>query len=248
MTISRSKPAWLVSCTALLLMSDSVTASIHVAGADLIGSRSTPLAGGLTGTGIWGQSGVTLSWNISEQDDIWHYEYTLTRAAKGAISNWILELTYAPEQGLDAEFWKNIFNDPDTMITPDVNPAVGTHTPQTIPGSPTIFGVKFDQPSNLEVFVSTISFSVAQPPVWGDFYAKDGKHGSAWNVGFSENMPHSLQGGPLPDETDFTNWVPRPNGATFDQPGNIGVPEVASLAIWMSLSGIAGLVALRKRR
>jgi len=236
----------LIAAVASLLSHGIAQASIQpVVGSDLVGSRSTPAALGLTGGGVWNLGGLTLSWTILTPSDalnptpgLWNYNYTVTRVGQGAVSHWILELTHFDEEGADLTTeWDALFGSGTEVGTFGVsgsNPG--------IPGD--IFGVKVDSGSPL-------SFSTTHAPVWGDFYAKDGAAGGlgtnfAYNVGFFADTGSGLtsnQGGP-PDATGpFTNWVARPDGA-IEPPV---IPEMSSIVAWLGLA-VCGLIAVKKTR
>jgi len=100
----------------------------------------------------------------------------------------------------------------------------------------TMLGIKFDNESQPELSWS-ISFTTTRAPVWGGFYAKDGKTSqvdvTAWNAGF---------GSPDPDPTvdprngSVDNHILRPDT------GHTLVPEPTTLLLLgFGLLGIAGI-------
>jgi len=246
------------SLTTNALASIAVTAAADLTGAN--SSRSTPVGGspgGLAGQGTWMTGGILLDWNITFSSGTWNYSYTLTQGApaQGGVSHWILELT----ESLGQTFWEGIFADPSTMLTGVNSVTVGDFSPDPPttgdnPGMPAdIWGVKFDL-TDAGGTSSTVTFSTAQAPVWGDFYAKDGKAGTTggivnavWNAGFSEGV--SDQGGPLGTESTFPlHWVPRPNGDLPPPPGGGEIPEPVSVVVWALLASGAGFAGLRRAR
>lgn len=99
--------------------------------------------------------------------------------------------------------------------------------------------MKFTRDSDVDTTV--VSFISTQAPVWGDFYARDGGGNGpgtiyAYNLGFGTDPSFS--------ETNFSNWIARPDGVTTPPPGD--VPEAASCLIWLGL-GVASAFAMRKR-
>jgi hypothetical protein len=105
-------------------------------------------------------------------------------------------------------------------------PILNTHTI----GGKSVYGFKFT--------LSRVSFDSLQPPVWGDFLARDAtgtnEAGSsvvirAWNTGV-ETDPEAAA-------TTFTNWIPTPDSVVVPLPGSIVLFG----------SALAGLVWLRQR-
>lgn len=145
--------------------------------------------GGLTGNAAWA-SGVTFSWTVSLADNssLWHYQYILNIPAK-SLSHFIIE-TSSDDDFSNAD----IQNVVSTTVSQDDDTLPMLYGPQGtsnvgIPES--FFGVKFGKdvdPSNLTY---TVDFDSTRVPVWGDFYAKDGKDGGAdvyiFNNGFTVN-------------------------------------------------------------
>jgi hypothetical protein len=227
----------LVACFLLLIMLTLPVSAdpIFVEGDDLSGSRTTPPGSGVVAGDGWteAEGGFEIGWNIAPNGSDWNYSYTLRDKGTSdppvlnpGLSHWILEVT--PGIGIGS------FSDID--VDPEGNPPVeGPKTwyakTQPNPDMPyDIYGIKFD-------VGNTVTFTSTQRPVWGDFYAKDGRHSgiwaTAWNAGFGSD--------PDPDDPDFegfTPWIPTPDGV---------IPEPSTiLLVTLSFVGITAL-GIRKK-
>lgn len=187
--------------------------------------RST--GSGLVGTGPWGATspspGFTISWNIVPQaTGFLLYEYTFTWTSKG-ISHAIIELSNDCMSAASACVWG---------FDPSVNPSdIRWYDPddpgKSNPNLPApIYGVKvnFD---NLTSNSAVFSFYSDRLPVWGNFYAKDGKDDgvdvTVWNVGLAN------QG-----SEDIINFIARPDTVpqyVIPEPGTMALMGLGLLAI-----------------
>ena len=132
--------------------------------------------GGLSGTGAWITEGSTLDWTVTNNGTgPWHYEYTLS-VPKGHVSHLIIEVS--------DEFTECDILNPDGPFR-DIEIQTYHEDPSNpfMPGE--IHGIKFDKVRGKTV---QISFDSWQIPVWGDFYAKDGKAGGELNVAFNSGF------------------------------------------------------------
>ena len=133
--------------------------------------------GSILGTGNWINSSTpaNLSYEINQEENVWHYKYEFN-VPPGDVSYIIIETSL--------NFTKN-----DLLNVSGGNPEIGwwgsSPSSPFIPGD--IFGIKFDGTSGNPC---VIDFYSSRIPIPGNFYAKDGKAGhfgfnTAWNSGFS---------------------------------------------------------------
>lgn len=193
----------------------------------------TAVDGGLLGTGIWfdntapGWFAPELTWIVTRNDDnTWHYDYTLSVSSM-EVSHMIVEAS--PSFGSD-----NIWGESGPFASVDVDDfSAGGPNPGMPDG---MHGIKFDSTTGTTV---RIQFNSDRDPVWGDFYAKDGKSGgidnALWNAGFT--MP------------DFDPLSPANSGSYM---GHLLVPDTVPepcglAALLVGLSSLTS-VCLRRRR
>lgn len=125
-------------------------------------------------------SGTWLSWNITQVNDVWRYEY-LWHTDGRDLSHIILQVS----EGAGAnDFWNWQFQYSGIEDSPEIGWFGQGPSNPGIPGS--VYGFKLDLEDDTPIF--GFSFETWRSPVWGDFYAKDGKYeGSdvyAYNLGF----------------------------------------------------------------
>ncbi len=131
--------------------------------ADLYSGQLTGGGGGLTATGSWNSTGTILTWTVTRNPDnqTWHYLYTYEVEAK-ALSNIIFQVsnTFTMEDFVDGSLTGA--------------GAFSLHNFSGLYGLPgNIYGLKFEALADGTSW--TIAFDTRRSPMWGNFYAKDGK-------------------------------------------------------------------------
>ncbi|MBI2842423.1 MAG: PEP-CTERM sorting domain-containing protein [Armatimonadetes bacterium] len=197
------------------------------------GSLSSPAGSGITGTGA-GWWPVTFSWIVTQNPDgSWNYNYTFTSTTK-SISHLIIEVS--PEFTL-ADIIEGSFQVHQGSVgKKDGQIIVGEYAPGggDNPGMPDpIYGIKFDGTSGLTL---QLSFDTYKAPVWGDFYAKDGKTdgemNTAYNVGFTSPDTDPID---PPSDGSVGFHILRPDTHNY-------VPEPSSLAALGAALPFLGLI------
>lgn len=251
-------------CFALQTQQVAADTFIAVQSQHFSGTRNTEEGGGVgtdgvDGEGGWsgnGNNGFEIKWNITENANatpgLFSYEYIISGEngsnLSKSLSHWILALSPTIDWGPAGE---NVdFGGDNEVKTPATNGqsyGPGGSNPG-IPGD--IPGVKWEIADN-GGSPSTFSFLTFQIPVWGSFYAKDGKdNGSdtyAFNEGFatySVAFP-TVEDGFVPDGSfDVIPWIAVPDTLTV---ANI-IPEPSSFSL-LAIGGLCvGFVAFRRKR
>ena len=220
-------------------------APVSVTGSDLSDYRTTDPNGpednyGVTGLNDWSSSngGFRISWTILNQGTYWEYTYHFTdedgTTIKPDVSHWLLEVSsFITDENVNSYIWDTNF----TLVGPqtwaaDIN-SPNTGSPGGNTGNPNLpedlYGIKLDTSTE---FLISYTFKSTQNPIWGDFYAKNGKDpvAVAWNTGIGSD--------PAGDETDFSDWIPVPDTTAIPIPS----------AVWLLGSGLIAMVAIRRQR
>lgn len=140
----------------------------------LTGSIDSADGGGMEATAAWDDGGATLSWSVSQlQSGLWQYDYDFNVDSK--------ELSHIEFQVSENFTEANIFTGTTEGWVLGVWGDEGGSSPG-IPGP--IYGLKFDGGDLLNSFTIVSD----RAPMWGDFYAKDGKDGGEWVYAFNTNF------------------------------------------------------------
>jgi hypothetical protein len=235
-------------CAASAARADSLIQIPIADGGSFSGSRSTADGLEVTSTGAansasWasvanGGGGFKIDFTVSRTGSVFTYSYGFTKesgaALQKAVSHVILQVSEAGG-GLPAFSLSDLLSFSPGDGTPSVgNQGPGPSNPG-IPGS--LWGLKFDYDSQ----PNTLTFTTRRVPIWGSFYAKDGKtagvDNAAWNSGFTNTStrPDPING------PSFSSWIPVPDTAVVPLPA----------AAWMGMSllgGVGGVGFFRRRR
>jgi len=190
------------------------------------------LSGSITyDTGIYASPGTdwansankaTLSWYVTyfESTKMWNYMYTWYGYRK-VLSHIIIEVTPG---AVASDF---IFSPGELVTMGGIDTHTATSEGNSNPGMPgPMYGMKLE-PTEETNYIN-FGFDTWRPPVWGDFYAKDGNSGLvyAYNTGFLDEDPASDTGDGrhivVPDGTG-TSSVPEPGTLLLLGLGLIGI-------------------------
>jgi len=189
------------------------------------GKRDTTEHGGITANGGWdgkSDNGFQLSWSITQIGSTYHYQYTISglngKNLSKSLSHIILEVSPVITQAPGSLIWN---------INHTVTGGPGIFGPSD-PSNPGIFGsfygIKWDTTGDTLKY--TLSFDSTQAPIWGDFYAKDGKKDGVWT--WAQN--NGLGKDPVKNGS-YTDWIPTPDTVTTPPNEVTSVPEPGTLAL-----------------
>lgn len=260
----------------LLTVSPTNAGFVTVDPSDWSGSRSTDNNEiQITGNGGWDQSrgGFQIAWEISfapsdpnsNDNGVFTYRYDITSALGGdlakALSHIILSLSQGSTVTTDTTLSSNLLeSQPKTYQADD-----GSKKGNSNPGLPADFyGVKYDA-TDTDSTQFTVVFETESAPVWGSFYAKDGKDGRvdtwAYNQGLDPRHVHYLSDGYDESYDNFNGYLMEDNAALYQYfiatpdtktygPGETPMPNVVpepSSLVLLTL-GALGLVGYGYRR
>ena len=185
-----------------------------ICSASFTGSLSTPT--GLHGQGSW--TSACFAWEVSQGTNYWHYKYTLDLYDSQALSHLIIEVsdTFTSNDILNLQGANLSTDSPMTWTEKQGNP--------DLPSS--FYGIKFEGANLDGSFSSTgpwvIEFDSTRAPVWGDFYAKDGKldgvNNVLYNMGF-QNPDYDPTAAPISGSIDYHILVPDTTSVIIPAPG-----------------------------
>lgn len=203
----------------------------------LIGCRSSSAAvcsGGVSATKAWNNGGFKIDWSVSQTGSLWTYNYTVDVTDSPTkvkdVSHFILEVTND----------SNAFNILGGTSTPTEGPKTWTSTSNgnSNPGMPNpMYGVKFSFGGD----VVNYTMVTDRAPVWGVFYAKDGKDGgddvTAWSAALNDSNYTTS------NSLTAMDFIVRPDGSGGDY-NAVPLPAAA----WLLGSALLGLTGFTKRQ
>lgn len=206
--------------------------SIGACSGDTIFGTPAPTSGTRTAdeiiaAGGYATPGLTLSWIVSQDGELFDYSYTIGGYTVPSIGHFILSVS------------PGCSDDPN-CITGDTGHVFGSYTAandgESNPGMPpqaVLDGVKFDSGSENS---STYFFTSDRAPVFGDFYFTGGQTAWAYDPGLAN-----------PNSAATTDFVARPDGAisnAIDLFAPVLAPEPSSIILF---AGGAILIALGRK-
>lgn len=174
--------------------------------APITGSIDSDTGGGMYGTAAWDDGNAELDWSVSFSGGLWTYVYDFDVTAK-AISHAIFQVS-------ETFTSSNVKSGTTSGWLLDTWGTQGNSNPG-IPSN--LFGLKFAGNDTTGDFTIVTD----RAPMWGSFYAKDGKDGGndvfAYNVNFGGTSSASIYGQApygfvlVPDTKDGDNHqIPEP--------------------------------------
>jgi len=250
----------LVALAVVLIPTAASAASVDVTAENLTGFRSTPEGSGLYAQDGWTEEngGFRIAWVICQDVDSgnWTYKYTMSSNTASTdpldvdgLANLVKEVSHMDLE-VSASFVELDFISTSGAITFRLqDPEATFFEDHGHPGLP----AEFVNAISIEDFtfgsgdpwIIEIVTPEERNPVWGDFYAKDGKVDGVDAIAYSTGFGTDPTAGNSDDFSNFTAWIPTPNG---DTGGGviIFVPEPASFTVWGL--GLLGMVTYRRRQ
>jgi hypothetical protein len=228
----------------------AILVAASVAGADsYTGSLSTDCME--IGGGSWLGYDFTMEWEVTNEDGDapvthpWKYTYTLDiDGNQGGISHLILEVSEGETDGTNKFELANLTGLDGNAKIDELRTFTASDPGASNPGLPAaIYGIKFE-PVVDDSMSMTWSFYSDRAPVWGDFYAKDGKAGGADNYAYNKGFADSDPLAPPADDSLLCHILV-PDTFSDTPGGDNHAAEPSALAL-MVLSGL-GLTTRRRR-
>ncbi|WP_169978966.1 hypothetical protein [Tautonia rosea] len=236
------------------------TAQAGLDPAPFSGSRSTAdlqvFATDPNASAGWDSShgGFKITWEIvAVNSTTLKYTYTITNQTGGnlgkALSNIIIQVT-SPDEALAAGTTGFTYDNASTTNVGSVEVGTFVGGGGSTPGLPgTLYGIKFNTTGDPAQF--TFSFETTKVPVWGSFYAKDGKSDQLEIYAMNQGLygTDGTNGSSRPGSGDDVRlWIATPNGENFT-PGPLPIPEPSSLALAIGcIAPLATIGVIRRRR
>jgi hypothetical protein len=182
--------------------------------------------GGLQG--YW-PGDFSIQWDITQDLSslLWTYEYTIFAAQKD-LSHFILELTEGegfgeildPRVRFGSKEWQSM-----PIDGPRVWDGSNGKSDPLWPDGTGLYGLKFDSGSKTVYY----AFETMRDPVWGNFYAKSGRHNEQWVHVYNNAL--AIENFESNNKLDF---IVRPDGGSNPPV----VPEPASSLLFITGSAV----------
>jgi len=210
----------------------TVLCTLAHAGPTIYSGALTFAGGGITGIADnpWLTDGTTFSWTVVDNSDgTYTYGYQLqVPCASKEISHLTIEVSPTFTSANILSFLAG---------TPDCEQP-GTYPTSGDPEMPdSMKGIKFTDGYGSNNYDWIVAFTSDRAPMWGDFYAKDGRTGddrvAIWNAGFTcpDSDPTAAAG---PGSIDNHILVPDTQTGTIPAPGALILSSLgASLISWL---------------
>ena len=213
---------------AAILFYQSVSAAIWGGPAsedDLTGNRTSDTGGGVYSTESWDTGGFSIDWVIVKtQDDHWLYTYEINTPDK-YISHFLLEVTE------DSAF--TVYN---TESGPDEAPRNYSESKLNPLMPNSMYGIKFGYGGSTVTYV----LETDRAPVYGVFYAKNGKKNQDLMVSWSNALNYSDY--KTNEALSINDFIVRPDSEP-NTPVNTPVPPT----IILFASGFLFLTGIRRK-